>query len=107
MREGGPSALGDRQIYRQAVMETCLFKPPAKAFAGVYVGSYSCSVQPVIISCPAVTRPRDDTKPTKTRRPADGDGTLVSFMLCYVMLCSVILPGKPPAEASTLSAFSA
>lgn len=97
MREGGPSALGDRQIYRQAVMETCLFKPPAKAFAGVYVGSYSCSVQPVIISCPAVTRPRDDTKPTKTRRPADGDGTLISFMLCYVM------QRNPTWEASSRS----
>lgn len=68
-------------------METCLFKPPAKAFAGVYVGSYSCSVQPVIIPCPAVTRPRDDTKKHgadlrfRTRR----DGTLIYIVLCYAV----------------------
>lgn len=73
-------------------METCLFKPLAKAFAGVYVGSYSCSVQPVIMSCPAVTRPCDDTKHKKhgadlrfLTRPADHDGTLIYITLCYAV----------------------
>lgn len=76
------------------------FKPPANAFAGVCVGSYSCSTWPVIISSHAVTRPRDDRHIVNTKerkgensadlrcqtRSADRDGTLIFVM--YVMRCN-------------------